>query len=121
VRDCFYEVSSSPKRPEKTSRGLPAIGLGSARIYRKWINPTKAVLVDHNWLMVGSANIDNRSMRLGFELNVLINSPEQAVELQTLLQNDLDNSNEIDLAEFKRPPLSNRICEAIVRPMAPLL
>ena len=42
--------------------------------FSKGINHNKAMLTDDEWLMVGSANSDNRSLRLDFELNLLVHS-----------------------------------------------
>ncbi len=89
--------------------------------YSKGINHSKAILVDEDWLMVGSANSDNRSMRLNFELNLLVHAPEQAAELEQMLMEDFADSHEITLAEFSRRPFTRRLLEATLRPLAPLL
>jgi hypothetical protein len=44
--------------------------------YSVGINHAKVMLADDRWAMVGSANLDYRSMRLNFELNLLFHSPE---------------------------------------------
>ncbi|HEX8312631.1 MAG TPA: cardiolipin synthase, partial [Chthoniobacteraceae bacterium] len=38
--------------------------------YSKGVNHSKAMMIDSEWMMIGSANSDNRSMRLNFELNL---------------------------------------------------
>ena len=50
--------------------------------YQEGINHKKAMLLDDDWLMVGSANSDNRSMRLNFELNLLVHAPTEAARLE---------------------------------------
>ena len=90
--------------------------------YRRGISHAKVALVDNRWLMVGSANLDIRSMRLNFELNVLIRDAESAAELETALCQDFErDSKEIKLAEFRRRSLGERFVESIFRPLAPLL
>jgi len=42
---------------------------------------SKVVIVDQNWAMVGSANIDERSFRLNFELTTLLYGPELTEQL----------------------------------------
>ncbi len=89
--------------------------------YSRGINHTKAILLDDDWLMVGSANSDNRSMRLNFELNVLVGAPKAAHELERMLAEDFGASREIQLFDFLHRPLRRRLLEAALRPFAPLL
>ena len=90
--------------------------------YEKGMNHAKVATFDSNWMMVGSANFDNRSMRLNFELNVLINDAQSTTQLDEVLQADYDqNSQEIRLEEFRNRPFSQRCLESLFRPLAPLL
>ncbi len=90
--------------------------------YEKGITHAKVGLIDGRWLMVGSANFDIRSMRLNFELNVLIRDPERAAELDAVLSQDFNrDSHRIVLEEFQRRPWSQRFKESLLRPLAPLL
>ncbi len=88
--------------------------------YSKALNHTKAILVDEEWLMVGSANSDNRSMRLNFELNLLAHAREQAQQLEAMLGEDFAASREITLADLANQSLGTRLIEAALRPLAPL-
>ena len=54
--------------------------------YEAGINHAKVALVDEEWLMVGSANLDVRSMRLNFELNALVRDPATAAKLERVLE-----------------------------------
>jgi cardiolipin synthase A/B len=89
--------------------------------YSGGINHAKAILLDRDWLMVGSANSDNRSMRLNFELNVLTHAPRAASELENMLTEDFAASREITLLDFLHRPFRRRLLEAALRPLAPLL
>jgi cardiolipin synthase len=90
--------------------------------YERGINHAKVALIDDDWLMVGSANFDIRSMRLNFELNVLVRDPARAAELEKVLLQDFDqDSNQISLEEFRKRPFSQRFKESLTRPLAPLL
>ena len=72
--------------------------------------------------MVGSANFDIRSMRLNFELNLLVCDPVCAGQLERVLSEDFDHgSRRIVLDEFLRRPRTQRLKESLVRPLAPLL
>ena len=85
------------------------------------INHDKVALIDEDWLMVGSANFDVRSMRLNFELNALVRDRERASDLERVLSGDFDRSTEIVLEEFSRRSRMQRLKESQVRPLSPLL
>lgn len=86
------------------------------------VNHSKCALLDDDWLMVGSANFDIRSMRLNFELNVLIRDRESASRLERALHGDFTaGSKQIILEEFSRRPFRQRLIESALRPLAPLL
>ena len=79
------------------------------------------MLADSRWAMVGSANLDYRSMRLNFELNLLFHSSERNAELAGILERDFGASQEIDPAVFARRGFRNRFIEAALRPLSPML
>lgn len=85
------------------------------------INHAKVALIDEDWLMVGSANFDVRSMRLNFELNALVRDRARASDLECVLSGDFDRSTEIVLEQFARRPRMQRLKESLVRPLSPLL
>jgi cardiolipin synthase len=89
--------------------------------YSAGINHAKVMLTDSRWGMVGSANLDYRSMRLNFELNILFNSAERNAELARILDHDFKVSQEIDLQVFSRRPFRKRLAEAALRPLSPML
>ena len=100
------------------ARTLPVRGVFE---YSAGINHAKTVLFDDDWLMVGSANSDNRSMRLNFELNVLVHAADAAADLEKMMREDFAASREVRLAELAHRPFSRRLLEAALRPLAPLL
>ena len=71
--------------------------------------------------MVGSANLDYRSMRLNFELNLLFHSRERTDELARLLGEDFALCQEVDPVVFSRRPFRQRFAEAALRPLSPML
>ena len=71
--------------------------------------------------MVGSANCDNRSMRLNFELNLLVHAPEQAARFERMMRHEFAISREVTLAEFRQRPFLQKLREAALRPLAPAL
>ena len=89
--------------------------------YSAGIYHAKIALADDQWSMVGSANLDYRSMRLNFELNLLFHSRARNAELARLLTDDFALCQEIDPVKFSRRPFRRKFAEAALRPLSPLL
>jgi cardiolipin synthase A/B len=81
----------------------------------------KVAVVDEQWVMIGSANLDCRSMRLNFELNLLFLSIEHNAALARVLASDFASSQEVDPLVFARRPFSTRFIEGTLRPLSPML
>jgi cardiolipin synthase len=82
---------------------------------------SKVILVDGEWASVGSANLDNRSLHLNFEVNCLINAPELVSQLETAFRNDLRAAIQLDSEVFARRPLAGRVVENACRLLSPIL
>ncbi len=89
--------------------------------YSAGIHHAKIALADAHWGMVGSANLDYRSLRLNFEINLLFHSAERNAELARILEHDFRLCQEIDPAAFGRRPFRQKFVEAALRPLSPLL
>ncbi len=88
--------------------------------YSLALNHTKAAVIDEDWLLVGSANLDNRSMRVNFELSVLTRHPEAAAELSARLEKDFADCQEVVAETFAERPWREKAMEAALRPLSPL-
>ena len=73
------------------------------------------------WLMVGSANLDVRSMRLNFELNPLVRDPGTAAVPEGVLSDDMEHSRQIIAEDFARRSRWQRWKESMVWPLGPLV
>ena len=81
---------------------------------------SKALLVDADIVLIGSANFDNRSFRLNFELSVLLRDPGLAAEMESVYLTDLRQAREVT-RDRKRPPLLRQLAEGSARLLSPLL
>ncbi len=81
----------------------------------------KVVLIDDYISVIGTANLDNRSFRLNFEITVVTIDDQFATDVETMLSNDFANSNEIDAAEFASRGLFFKTSCAIARLFSPIL
>ncbi len=93
------------------------------RIYRytKGILHAKVMILDSEIGVVGSTNFDIRSFSLNFEISAFIYECAFANRLEEDFHQDLDDSEEIVLEDYKLRPLSNRIKESSARLFSPLL
>jgi cardiolipin synthase len=89
--------------------------------YTKGMMHSKVVLVDGEWASVGSANLDNRSMYLNFELNCLIYSPGAVATLEEEFRRDLSTAVRLDRHVFARRPFAGRLLDNACRLLSPIL
>jgi cardiolipin synthase len=89
--------------------------------YTRGMMHSKIVMVDGRWAMVGSANLDNRSLRLNFEVGCALHAPERVAELEARFQADLKDAAELDAATFARRPFLARVAENACRLFSPVL
>ncbi len=82
---------------------------------------TKLVIVDDEWLLLGSANIDRRSFRLNFEFNLEAYDAALAGELGRWLDSLVKESKEVTLADIDARPGWVRLRDGLVRLFAPYL
>jgi len=89
--------------------------------YQPTMVHSKTLVVDDFFGAVGTANMDNRSFRLNFEVTAIAYGSEHAENLAEQFERDLKLSKEIDKAARKASPLKWRLAEAGARLLSPLL
>jgi cardiolipin synthase len=72
----------------------------------------KTIVVDGLWGSIGSMNFDNRSLAFNNESNLVTLDKRFGAELDSTFLDDLRYSKEIQLDEFRRRPLTNKLLEA---------
>ena len=85
------------------------------------IRHPKVVLVDGQWASVGTANLDNRSLRLNFEIDCMIHSPAAVAILEQGFLHDLTRSIRLDQGVYNERPFASRLLENACRLMSPVL
>jgi cardiolipin synthase len=81
---------------------------------------TKALLCDDDLLIVGSANFDNRSFRLNFEVSVMFCDATLAAGLAGLIEDECGRAVRVR-DDRDRPLWRTRVPEALARLVSPLL
>ena len=89
--------------------------------YQPTMVHSKTLVVDDFFAAVGTANLDNRSFRLNFEVTAICYGSEHADDLAAQFERDLRLAKEIDVAARKASPLKWRLAEAGARLLSPLL
>ncbi len=65
----------------------------------------KVMLVDDRFVSIGTANLDNRSFQLNFEISVLFDHEGFAAEVERMLENDLAHSEEVRPGDYESRPI----------------
>lgn len=71
----------------------------------------KALVVDDVYAMLGSANLDHRSLHLNFEMNVEVGDPDFAFRVRRQVEEEMRRSEEVRLEEHLDRPLARRLAE----------
>lgn len=86
---------------------------GGVRIYE--YQPTmmhaKTLVADGTWSTIGSMNFDNRSLAFNNESNLVVWDATLGARLDSAWFDDITRSREIDLAQFRKRPLTARMVE----------
>ena len=69
----------------------------------------KYLIVDDCWSSVGSANFDNRSLRLNEEANLNVLDEDFAAQHTKIFEEDKSRSRRITLADWRRRPLEEKL------------
>jgi cardiolipin synthase len=89
--------------------------------YRPGFLHQKVMLIDDRAASVGTANLDNRSFRLNFEIIVLAVDREFAAKVEAMLVEDFAHCFEIDRTEYSNAPAWRRLTMTIARLFSPIL
>ena len=73
----------------------------------------KLMVVDRQWVTVGSANFDNRSFRLNDEANLNVFSASMAAQQTHVFESDLSQSTKLTWQSWRRRSLWRRAREAV--------
>jgi len=89
--------------------------------YQPTMIHAKTIVVDDFFSAVGTANMDNRSFRLNFEVTAVLYGAAHASGLAEQFQRDLRQAKEIRRQAREHLPLRWRLAEAGARVLSPLL
>lgn len=100
---------------ELTASGVRIFEYGPAFLH------AKTLLVDGELALVSTANLDNRSFRLNFEVGVVVHGERMADELSLQFVRDLEAAVEVHRDRTARLAFAPRLAEAAARLFSPVL
>lgn len=81
----------------------------------------KSLCIDQHTTILGSLNLDYRSIEYNLELSVLIRHKEFGRQMHALFDNDVRYSKRVDLAQWRHRPLLDRWVQRVVNRARSLL
>jgi len=90
---------------------------GGVRIFQLQVAVlhAKTAVIDGAWSTIGSANIDRRSFIHNYELNVVVIDPAFGRDMESAFNEDLRDSKEVTLEQWRDRPWADRIKEWAAR------
>ena len=81
----------------------------------------KVLLMDDQVSGVGTANFDNRSFRLNFEVTLLVHDTAFALDVEAMLQADFRRSRQVSMEEIDSKPVWFPLAMAVAKLFSPVL
>ncbi|WP_292011215.1 cardiolipin synthase, partial [Chryseobacterium sp.] len=89
--------------------------------YKKGFIHAKTMIVDDNFAIVGTANMDVRSQELNFEVNTLVYDKKVNQKLQKVFLEDMKDCEEITLEQWRKRSRVKVFFEHLSRLLSPLI
>ncbi len=98
------------------------IGSGvRVHLYEPRMLHAKTLVVDDEISVIGTANMDNRSFRLNFEVVAILYGADPAGELAAQFVKDLQHTRELKAEDREKVRLPSRLLESVARLFSPQL
>ncbi len=82
---------------------------------------TKSLLIDKKIAVFGSVNFDQRSLRLNFEISLIVYNDQFCTKLETIIESYLDQSDMVDPVAWAQRPHWRVLLENAAHLVSPLL
>jgi cardiolipin synthase len=83
--------------------------------YQKGFLHNKIMIVDGDLATIGTANMDMRSFRLNFEVNLFLTATDSIEDLIAQYQEDIEDCRRIRPVEFYKRGMANKLKESFAR------
>ena len=117
-----------PRNPDNILVGLsaysylPELERAGVKVYKynEGFMHQKVVLVDDDTSAIGTANFDNRSFRLNFEITMAMRDKDFGKQVEKMLLDDLSRSTRVSAAVYTQSHFLFRLAVSVSSLMAPL-
>jgi cardiolipin synthase len=89
--------------------------------YTKGFVHAKTMVCDEKLAIIGTANLDNRSFDLNFEINAMVYDEVIAKQLAGVFKEDISISKQISSAEWRKRPLHRKFMERLLNLFSSLM
>jgi len=102
---------------------LDELQLKGIRVYRyqQGFMHQKVFLADDKLAGVGTANLDNRSFRLNFEITMLVEDTDFCKQVEEMFLKDFCNSTEVGTGEYEQKNIFKQTAIRFARLLSPIL
>ncbi|MGE3109343.1 MAG: cardiolipin synthase [Phycisphaerales bacterium] len=116
------EVDSPLVAAASRSSWIDLLGAGvRICLFRGGLLHAKTFTIDRRIGFIGSANLDQRSFWLNFEITLIIYDDEVASELRFLQVDYIDHADHVHLDEWRSRPRVNQFLDSAAQMLGPLL
>jgi cardiolipin synthase len=89
--------------------------------YQDGFTHEKVLLIDDTLSAIGTANFDNRSFRLNFEITTLIDSQAFSKQVEQMFNGGFASSKQMQVGDYDRKPFWFKFAVKVSRLMSPVL
>lgn len=89
--------------------------------YRRGMLHQKVILLDEALAVIGSSNLDFRSMYINFENSIVTDDSHFIKDLDLALRKDFEQSHEVHALDFKLTPFRHKLATHLANSVAPIL
>lgn len=79
--------------------------------YERTLLHQKVIAIDGCWAVVGSTNFDDRSFEVNDEVSLVMYDEGIAGQLEEIFERDLAHAKKVELAAWKKRPISHRLVD----------
>lgn len=90
-------------------------------LYTPGMLHAKAMMIDDTLVTAGSTNFDFRSFENNFECNLMIYDKAINEKMREIFFDDLKRCKKMNLEQWRKRPVMQRLLESLLRPISPLL
>lgn len=88
---------------------------------QNYFSHAKSMVIDDYLSVIGTTNLDHRSLELNFEINAFMYDPEVAAQNKQIFITDMQGCQELTLAQWQKRSWKRKTLQTIMRFFSPLL